>query len=76
MIACPNCDAHRWFINRIWSYEKYTEIYYIICKACGRKGPDALSEEDAISAWNQEACPRGDAEKIFTEIKDEPRRMD
>ena len=58
MTPC-SCGAHRWFINRAWSFEKHLETYYVICKSCGRTGTSALSEKEAIEEWNRIMPPQG-----------------
>lgn len=53
---CPFCGA-KW--NRLFVVENEIGWFYVECSAndngCGAEGPIAISEDDAINAWNRRA---------------------
>jgi uncharacterized protein YbaR (Trm112 family) len=55
IIHCPFCK-HQSELFVFWRYlrkRKPVKLYYVGCPVCGAYGPTALTEEEAISAWNE-----------------------
>ena len=53
---CPFCGA-KW--NRLFVEKNEIGLFYVECSTndygCGATGPAAISEDDAIEAWNRRA---------------------
>ncbi|SIO38731.1 Lar family restriction alleviation protein [Halodesulfovibrio marinisediminis] len=57
---CPNCNGSRTLLYFDAIY------YYVACEQCGMTGARALSEEEALSLWNE----RGDTAFTYEVVQD------
>lgn len=68
---CDRCegDYYRFVFSTTSLYENTPTVYYVVCERCHMRGPEELSEEEAIISWNyrpfEETAIRVVAETLY-----------